>query len=58
VKFLSTFRHYFLSAYRQPVVTYRENMCTAQPTAVRTEYYVIASNSVFSNIVSRRLNSQ
>jgi len=44
---LSTFCRYF----RQPIVTYRENVCAAQ----RTAYCVIASNSVFSNIVSSYL---
>jgi len=31
-------------------LTHRENARTAQPTAVRTAYCVIASNSVFSNV--------
>jgi len=38
------------------VATYRENARAAQPTVLRTAYCVIASNLVFSNIVSRRLN--
>ena len=45
VKFSSTFRRYFSSAGRN----YRENTRAALPTAVRTAYCVIASNSVFSN---------
>ena len=42
---------HFVATSRQPVVTYRKNARPAQPTALHTEYLVIASNSVFSNIV-------
>jgi len=48
---------HFVATFRQPVVTCRENAFAAQPTAVRTAYCVIASNLVFSNIISRHLNS-
>jgi len=51
--FSSTFRRYFSSAGR---ISYRKN-ARAQPTAVRTAYCVVASNSVFSNIVSSHLTS-
>ena len=40
-----------VATFCQPVVTYHKNARAAQPTAVRTAYCVIASNSVFSNIV-------
>jgi len=53
---LLSFRRHFVATFRQPVVTYRENAHAAQPTAVRTAYRMIASNSVFSNIVNRRLS--
>jgi len=44
-------RRHFVATFRQPVVTYRENVGAAQPTAVRTADCVIASNPEFSNIV-------
>jgi len=37
----------FVATFRQPVLSYRENARAAQPTAVRTAYCVIESNSVF-----------
>ena len=49
-KILEVFVDISSYTFRQPVVTYREN-AHAQPTAVHTAYCVIASNSVFSNII-------
>jgi len=39
-----------VATFRQAVVTYRENVHAAQPTAVHIVYCVIASNSVFSRL--------